>query len=154
MENRHTLVTSNDCVIDKPSDNNESSQDEARDALSVIPSIQGYLFKRTSNAFKTWNRRWFSLQENQLVYRKRSGKLMSIKLVCLCGQYSVPIFGSYQKCLCKVGNFDPVRIFWSHAFYHMCSRGRCNHHGGRFETLHSETCYWRRKKILLRSSFP
>uniref|UniRef100_A0A8C1I432 Arf-GAP with coiled-coil, ANK repeat and PH domain-containing protein n=1 Tax=Cyprinus carpio carpio TaxID=630221 RepID=A0A8C1I432_CYPCA len=31
----------------------------------------GYLFKRASNAFKTWNRRWFSIQNSQLVYQKR-----------------------------------------------------------------------------------
>uniref|UniRef100_V9KIC8 Arf-GAP with coiled-coil, ANK repeat and PH domain-containing protein n=1 Tax=Callorhinchus milii TaxID=7868 RepID=V9KIC8_CALMI len=33
--------------------------------------MEGYLFKRASNAFKTWNRRWFSIQNNQLVYRKK-----------------------------------------------------------------------------------
>ncbi|XP_065337955.1 arf-GAP with coiled-coil, ANK repeat and PH domain-containing protein 2 [Cloeon dipterum] len=36
--------------------------------------MSGYLFKRTSNAFKTWNRRWFWLHDNQLVYRKRTGE--------------------------------------------------------------------------------
>lgn len=38
-----------------------------------ITRIEGYLYKRTSNAFKTWNRRWFYLKNNQLAYRKRSG---------------------------------------------------------------------------------
>ena len=33
---------------------------------------QGYLFKRTTNAFKTWNRRWFMIHDNRLVYQKRS----------------------------------------------------------------------------------
>lgn len=33
------------------------------------PIMEGYLFKRTSNAFKTWNRRWFYLYDNKLVYR-------------------------------------------------------------------------------------
>lgn len=33
------------------------------------PMMEGYLFKRTSNAFKTWNRRWFYLYDNKLVYR-------------------------------------------------------------------------------------
>uniref|UniRef100_A0A2M4A976 Putative gtpase activating protein n=1 Tax=Anopheles triannulatus TaxID=58253 RepID=A0A2M4A976_9DIPT len=36
--------------------------------------MEGYLFKRTSNAFKTWNRRWFCMCDNQLFYRKRSGE--------------------------------------------------------------------------------
>ncbi|XP_065200219.1 arf-GAP with coiled-coil, ANK repeat and PH domain-containing protein 2 [Planococcus citri] len=35
--------------------------------------MEGYLFKRSSNAFKTWNRRWFYLTNNQLLYRKRTG---------------------------------------------------------------------------------
>nr|CAD7579949.1 unnamed protein product [Timema californicum] len=60
MENRHTYVTSKDMV---PPPGPEGG-----------PRMEGYLFKRTSNAFKTWNRRWFSLQDNQLVYRKRTGE--------------------------------------------------------------------------------
>lgn len=75
MENRHTLVTSNDCVTSAKKQISDISEEETRDNLSSMPSLQGYLFKRTSNAFKTWNRRWFSLQDNHLVYRKRSGKL-------------------------------------------------------------------------------
>lgn len=42
------------------------------EALTACP-MQGYLFKRTSNAFKTWHRRWFLVQDHQLVYRKRTG---------------------------------------------------------------------------------
>ena len=30
--------------------------------------MSGYLFKRGSNAFKSWSRRWFILSDNQLVY--------------------------------------------------------------------------------------
>ncbi|XP_056410072.1 arf-GAP with coiled-coil, ANK repeat and PH domain-containing protein 1-like, partial [Hyla sarda] len=33
--------------------------------------IEGYLYKRASNTFKTWSRRWFSIQNNQLVYQKK-----------------------------------------------------------------------------------
>ncbi|XP_075237326.1 centaurin beta 1A isoform X2 [Lycorma delicatula] len=60
--NKHTLVNSNDIV---PMDNK---------GKVGLPRIQGYLFKRTSNAFKTWNRRWFYLNDKQLVYRKRTGE--------------------------------------------------------------------------------
>ncbi|XP_059615739.1 arf-GAP with coiled-coil, ANK repeat and PH domain-containing protein 2 [Phlebotomus argentipes] len=35
---------------------------------------EGYLFKRTSKGFKTWNRRWFYISGNQLLYRKRNGE--------------------------------------------------------------------------------
>ncbi|XP_062859484.1 serine/threonine-protein kinase par-1-like [Trichomycterus rosablanca] len=34
--------------------------------------MEGYLFKRGSNVFKTWNRRWFLIQNNQLMYQKKS----------------------------------------------------------------------------------
>ncbi|XP_023586872.1 arf-GAP with coiled-coil, ANK repeat and PH domain-containing protein 1 isoform X1 [Trichechus manatus latirostris] len=33
--------------------------------------MEGHLFKRASNAFKTWSRRWFIIQSNQLVYQKK-----------------------------------------------------------------------------------
>ena len=59
MENRHIHVTSRD-LITSPIPGN--------------PKMEGYLFKRTSNAFKTWNRRWFCLKDHQLVYRKRTGE--------------------------------------------------------------------------------
>lgn len=58
MENRHIYVTNRD-LIPSPVPGN--------------PRMEGYLFKRTSNAFKTWNRRWFCLRDHQLVYRKRTG---------------------------------------------------------------------------------
>ncbi|XP_012055536.1 PREDICTED: arf-GAP with coiled-coil, ANK repeat and PH domain-containing protein 2 [Atta cephalotes] len=58
MENRHIYVNNRDLIP------------------SLVPGnskMEGYLFKRTSNAFKTWNRRWFCLKDHQLVYRKRIG---------------------------------------------------------------------------------
>ncbi|KAI7687076.1 Arf-GAP with coiled-coil, ANK repeat and PH domain-containing protein 2 [Sarcoptes scabiei] len=36
--------------------------------------LEGYLFKRTTSTFKSWNRRWFILQNHQLVYQKRSNE--------------------------------------------------------------------------------
>ncbi|XP_069806441.1 arf-GAP with coiled-coil, ANK repeat and PH domain-containing protein 1 isoform X2 [Dendropsophus ebraccatus] len=39
------------------------------DSSQVV--IEGFLFKRASNTFKTWSRRWFSIQNNQLVYQKK-----------------------------------------------------------------------------------
>ncbi|XP_015185756.1 PREDICTED: arf-GAP with coiled-coil, ANK repeat and PH domain-containing protein 2 [Polistes dominula] len=58
MENRHIYVTNRDLTPSPVLGN---------------PKMEGYLFKRTSNAFKTWNRRWFCLRDHQLVYRKRTG---------------------------------------------------------------------------------
>ncbi|XP_023809982.1 arf-GAP with coiled-coil, ANK repeat and PH domain-containing protein 2 isoform X1 [Oryzias latipes] len=55
--------------------NSDFSNDDTKleynvDAENGI-AMEGYLFKRASNAFKTWNRRWFSIQNNQLVYQKK-----------------------------------------------------------------------------------
>ncbi|KAL1138154.1 hypothetical protein AAG570_009846 [Ranatra chinensis] len=55
LGNRHSLVNKNETVV--PGE-----------------PVEGYLFKRTTNAFKTWHRRWFCLKDNQLVYRKRTGE--------------------------------------------------------------------------------
>ncbi|XP_053609279.1 arf-GAP with coiled-coil, ANK repeat and PH domain-containing protein 2 isoform X2 [Plodia interpunctella] len=79
MENRHTIVNSKDTVL--PSCNANQADGDCKDGslaspcLKNLPRMQGYLFKRTSNAFKTWNRRWFYLYDNRLVYRKRTGEL-------------------------------------------------------------------------------
>ncbi|XP_049873379.1 arf-GAP with coiled-coil, ANK repeat and PH domain-containing protein 2 [Pectinophora gossypiella] len=79
MENRHTIVNSKDTVL--PSCKANESEGDCKDGLlstpclKNLPRMQGYLFKRTSNAFKTWNRRWFYLYDNRLVYRKRTGEL-------------------------------------------------------------------------------
>lgn len=40
--------------------------------------LEGYLFKRGQNAFRTWNRRWFYLQNNQLCYVKRTGDEVTV----------------------------------------------------------------------------
>lgn len=39
---------------------------------------QGYLFKRTTNAFRTWNRRWFIIQDNRLIYQKKTEKDVTV----------------------------------------------------------------------------
>src|ERR1700685_2535948 len=33
--------------------------------------VEGYLFKRATNAFKQWHRRWFAIRHNMLLYRHR-----------------------------------------------------------------------------------
>lgn len=57
MQNRH-------CSVSQFSETNLSKTSES-------PSnndFEGYLFKRTSKGFKTWNRRWFYLHDKQLLY--------------------------------------------------------------------------------------
>lgn len=61
LENRHAEVNNEEVIVNKT-------------AGKISPIMEGYLFKRTSNAFKTWNRRWFYLYDNKLVYKKRTGE--------------------------------------------------------------------------------
>uniref|UniRef100_A0A7N6AWM2 Arf-GAP with coiled-coil, ANK repeat and PH domain-containing protein n=1 Tax=Anabas testudineus TaxID=64144 RepID=A0A7N6AWM2_ANATE len=64
MELRHSTIQQKDFS------NDDSKLEYNVDADNGI-AMEGYLFKRASNAFKTWNRRWFSIQNNQLVYQKK-----------------------------------------------------------------------------------
>ena len=34
--------------------------------------LEGYLFKRSSGTFKSWNRRWFVMRNSQLCYQSES----------------------------------------------------------------------------------
>uniref|UniRef100_A0A4W4FWF3 Arf-GAP with coiled-coil, ANK repeat and PH domain-containing protein n=1 Tax=Electrophorus electricus TaxID=8005 RepID=A0A4W4FWF3_ELEEL len=64
MEVKHSTIRKKDYS------NDDTKLEYNVDADSGIV-MEGYLFKRASNAFKTWNRRWFSIQNNQLVYQKK-----------------------------------------------------------------------------------
>ncbi|XP_005368755.1 arf-GAP with coiled-coil, ANK repeat and PH domain-containing protein 3 [Microtus ochrogaster] len=68
MERKHAAIQQRTLLQD-------FSYDEPKVEFDVdAPSgvvMEGYLFKRASNAFKTWNRRWFSIQNSQLVYQKK-----------------------------------------------------------------------------------
>ncbi|XP_055958090.1 arf-GAP with coiled-coil, ANK repeat and PH domain-containing protein 2 isoform X2 [Patella vulgata] len=70
MEERHTLVQQKEV---KSTTNQTSTDDEDK-----IVVTEGYLFKRTTNAFRTWVRRWFTIKEGKLVYRKRSKDSLTI----------------------------------------------------------------------------
>lgn len=73
MQNRHLSVsTFMDDKLNGSSKNALSNDDEEEeDENNRSHQIEGYLFKRTSKGFKSWNRRWFYMCNNQLVYRKR-----------------------------------------------------------------------------------
>lgn len=76
MQNRHTLVNSfpeNNGAADRHIKLQQPPTEEKSPHTVVM---EGYLFKRTSNAFKTWNRRWFYMKDNKLYYRKRTGEDM------------------------------------------------------------------------------
>lgn len=60
LENRHLLVQQRDASGEPV----VSSRPDSGDI------IQGYLFKRSRRKTKTWKRCWFSIRDNQLIYRK------------------------------------------------------------------------------------
>ena len=66
MEERHSLVQikENQALLQHGSNTHIN---KAEDFIK-----EGYLFRRTTNAFKSLVRRWFTIQDHQLVYRKRS----------------------------------------------------------------------------------
>merc|ERR1719410_731490 len=71
LEKRHTYVTQ--------AENLDSKQLEQAETGKGKPvKIEGYLFKRGQNAFRTWNRRWFYLSTNKLCYSKRNGEDVTI----------------------------------------------------------------------------
>uniref|UniRef100_A0A8C6Q7Y4 Arf-GAP with coiled-coil, ANK repeat and PH domain-containing protein n=1 Tax=Nothobranchius furzeri TaxID=105023 RepID=A0A8C6Q7Y4_NOTFU len=68
MEQKHSTIQQKAALQDFSTDDTKLEYNV--DADNGI-AMEGYLFKRASNAFKTWNRRWFSIQNNQLVYQKK-----------------------------------------------------------------------------------
>ncbi|XP_053542178.1 arf-GAP with coiled-coil, ANK repeat and PH domain-containing protein 3 isoform X1 [Ictalurus punctatus] len=68
MEHKHATIQQRTLLQDFAYDDPKVEFDV--DAPNGVV-MEGYLFKRASNAFKTWNRRWFSIQNSQLVYQKK-----------------------------------------------------------------------------------
>ncbi|XP_047217717.1 arf-GAP with coiled-coil, ANK repeat and PH domain-containing protein 3 isoform X2 [Girardinichthys multiradiatus] len=71
MEHKHATIQQRDFSYD------DSKVEFNVDAPNGVV-MEGYLFKRASNAFKTWNRRWFSIQNNQLVYQKKLKDVLTV----------------------------------------------------------------------------
>ncbi|XP_074536289.1 arf-GAP with coiled-coil, ANK repeat and PH domain-containing protein 2 isoform X2 [Halichoeres trimaculatus] len=60
LENAHLLVQQRDA----------SGEPMVSSCTESDDIIQGYLFKRSRRKSKTWKRCWFSIRDNQLIYRK------------------------------------------------------------------------------------
>ncbi|XP_023330565.1 arf-GAP with coiled-coil, ANK repeat and PH domain-containing protein 1 [Eurytemora carolleeae] len=65
LEKRHTYVTKDDDLV-------------LAETKGKPINVEGYLFKRGQNAFRTWNRRWFYLDSNKLCYVKRNGEEITV----------------------------------------------------------------------------
>ncbi|XP_006885912.1 PREDICTED: arf-GAP with coiled-coil, ANK repeat and PH domain-containing protein 3 [Elephantulus edwardii] len=75
MERKHAAIQQRTLLQDFSYDESKAEFDV--DAPSGVV-MEGYLFKRASNAFKTWNRRWFSIQNSQLVYQKKLKDMLTV----------------------------------------------------------------------------
>ncbi|XP_015246519.1 PREDICTED: arf-GAP with coiled-coil, ANK repeat and PH domain-containing protein 3-like, partial [Cyprinodon variegatus] len=75
MEHKHATIQQRTLMQDFSYD--DSKVEFNVDAPNGVV-MEGYLFKRASNAFKTWNRRWFSIQNNQLVYQKKLKDVLTV----------------------------------------------------------------------------
>ena len=81
LEKRHTYVTQAENMDSKQLDLAETGKFDHSEYLTDSLTddsgkgkpvkIEGYLFKRGQNAFRTWNRRWFYLSSNKVNYRGR-----------------------------------------------------------------------------------
>ncbi|XP_026548780.1 arf-GAP with coiled-coil, ANK repeat and PH domain-containing protein 1-like, partial [Notechis scutatus] len=70
MEQRHAVIKQKDLTQD-----DDIPEIQAEPGAVVT---EGYLYKRASNAFKTWSRRWFSIQNSQLVYQKKAKDVVTV----------------------------------------------------------------------------
>nr|XP_031362553.1 arf-GAP with coiled-coil, ANK repeat and PH domain-containing protein 3 [Lonchura striata domestica] len=75
MEHKHALIQQRTLLQDFSYD--DPKMEFNVDAPNGVV-MEGYLFKRASNAFKTWNRRWFSIQNSQLVYQKKLKDVLTV----------------------------------------------------------------------------
>ncbi|NXC69616.1 ACAP3 protein, partial [Anhinga anhinga] len=80
MEHKHALIQQRVILVSFYLQ--DFSYDDSKVEFNVdAPNgvvMEGYLFKRASNAFKTWNRRWFSIQNSQLVYQKKLKDVLTV----------------------------------------------------------------------------
>ncbi|KFU95382.1 Arf-GAP with coiled-coil, ANK repeat and PH domain-containing protein 3, partial [Chaetura pelagica] len=78
MEHKHALIQQRSLSLYLQDFSYDDSKVEFNvDAPNGVV-MEGYLFKRASNAFKTWNRRWFSIQNSQLVYQKKLKDVLTV----------------------------------------------------------------------------
>uniref|UniRef100_A0A7N8Y735 Arf-GAP with coiled-coil, ANK repeat and PH domain-containing protein n=1 Tax=Mastacembelus armatus TaxID=205130 RepID=A0A7N8Y735_9TELE len=99
MEQKHSTIQQKDFS------NDDTKLEYNVDADNGI-AMEGYLFKRASNAFKTWNRRWFSIQNNQLVYQKKF-KVCHVTPYCS----DVMCFSLIRSCMMQADS-EKLRQAW------------------------------------------
>ncbi|XP_067883472.1 arf-GAP with coiled-coil, ANK repeat and PH domain-containing protein 2-like isoform X2 [Heterodontus francisci] len=106
----------------------DNATDIGAEYLSRAPAgvaIEGYLYKRASRTSKTWNRGWFSVQRNQLLYQKEwKGEAVPVmEDLRLCAvrplddlerRHCFEIFSVHTNCVLQADS-QPMRQAWIQA---------------------------------------
>ncbi|XP_027901044.1 arf-GAP with coiled-coil, ANK repeat and PH domain-containing protein 2 isoform X1 [Xiphophorus couchianus] len=112
LENRHLLVQQRDA-------SGELMVSSCPDSGDII---QGYLFKRSRRKSKTWKRCWFSIRDNQLIYRKshKDDAAVLFEDLRLCAvkpaehldrRFCFELL-SVQKCCALQADSEPLQQAW------------------------------------------
>ncbi|XP_067873396.1 arf-GAP with coiled-coil, ANK repeat and PH domain-containing protein 3 isoform X2 [Heterodontus francisci] len=118
MEHKHALIQQRDFSYD------DSKVEFNIDAPNGVV-MEGYLFKRASNAFKTWNRRWFSIQNSQLVYQKKMKDALTVVVedLRLCSvkpcedierRFCFEVVSPNKSCMLQADS-EKLRVAWIQA---------------------------------------
>ncbi|XP_041129844.1 arf-GAP with coiled-coil, ANK repeat and PH domain-containing protein 3-like isoform X1 [Polyodon spathula] len=122
MEHKHAVIQQRTLMQD-------FSYDDSKAEFNVDASngvvVEGYLFKRASNAFKTWNRRWFSVQNSQLVYQKKLKDTLTVVVedLRLCSvkpcedierRFCFEVVSPTKSCMLQADS-EKLRQAWIHA---------------------------------------
>lgn len=112
LENTHLLVQQRDA----------SGEPVVSSCPEGAETIQGYLFKRSRRKSKTWKRCWFSIKENQLIYRKthKEEPLVLFDDLRLCAVKSLDSIDrrfcfelvSVQKCCALQADSEELKQSW------------------------------------------
>ncbi|KAM6933365.1 arf-GAP with coiled-coil, ANK repeat and PH domain-containing protein 2 [Xenentodon cancila] len=112
LENKHLLVQQRDA----------SGEPVVSPRPDTDDIIQGYLFKRSRRKSKTWKRCWFSIRDNQLIYRKshKEDAAVLFEDLRLCAVKSLENTDrrfcfellSVQKCCALQADSEPLKQSW------------------------------------------
>ncbi|KAM9359631.1 arf-GAP with coiled-coil, ANK repeat and PH domain-containing protein 2 [Symphorus nematophorus] len=112
LENRHLLVQQRDA----------SGEPMVSPCPGSDDIIQGYLFKRSRRKTKTWKRCWFSIRDNQLIYRKshKEENMVLFEDLRLCAVKSLENIDrrfcfellSVQKCCALQADSEQLKQSW------------------------------------------
>ncbi|XP_051933451.1 BAR_ACAPs and ArfGap_ACAP domain-containing protein isoform X1 [Hippocampus zosterae] len=115
LENNHLLVQQQDA----------SGETLFQLGRGTDDIIQGYLFKRSRRKAKMWKRCWFSIRDNQLIYRKshKEASTLLFEDLRLCAVKSLEDLDrrfcfqlmSVHKCCALQADSEQVRLAWMEA---------------------------------------